>query len=107
MQEWGEQYLLILKEAGLSVTLFKIYVDDVRQISTVLKPGMRFDEEEKKMIWKEEYEKDDELRKEKGETDDARMSRILNPAMNSVNEDLKFTTEIREDFMDEKLPTLD
>ena len=107
MQEWGEQYLLILKEAGLSVTLFKIYVDDVRQISTVLKPGMRFDEEEKKMIWKAEYEKDDELRKEQGETDDARMSRILNPAMNSVNEDLKFTTEIREDFMDEKLPTLD
>ena len=37
MQEWGEQYFSILKEAGLVITLFKIYVDDVRKICTPLK----------------------------------------------------------------------
>ena len=35
------------------------------------------------------------------------MIRILTPAMNAINPDLKFTAEIREDFMDNKLPTLD
>ena len=30
MMEWGEEYSGILREAGLTLTLFKIYVDDVR-----------------------------------------------------------------------------
>ena len=41
MQDWGENYLEVLNEAGLITTLFKIYVDDVRQVSTILKMGMR------------------------------------------------------------------
>ena len=35
------------------------------------------------------------------------MARILLPAMNSINEDLRFTTEVAEEFEDNKLPTLD
>ena len=35
------------------------------------------------------------------------MARICEPAQNSINPDLKFTTEISEDFPDSKLPTLD
>ena len=30
MMEWGEEYSGILREAGLTLTLFKIYVDDVK-----------------------------------------------------------------------------
>ena len=41
MQDWGEGYMRILREAGLQVTLFKIYVDDGRQVSTVLRMGSR------------------------------------------------------------------
>ena len=41
MMDWGEGYYGILREAGLNLTLFKIYVDDVRQASTVLKLGTR------------------------------------------------------------------
>ena len=36
-----------------------------------------------------------------------RMERICLVAMNYINEDLKFTTEVEEDFQDKKLPTLD
>ena len=50
MQDWGKQYSRILEEANLLVTLFKIYVDDVRQVSTLLEKGMRYDPEKRKMM---------------------------------------------------------
>ena len=35
------------------------------------------------------------------------MIRVLLPAMNAINPDLSLTAELREDYMDNKLPTLD
>ena len=35
------------------------------------------------------------------------MSRICKEAMNSISEDITFTTEVPKDFTDKKLPTLD
>ena len=107
MQDWGEEYMKVLEEAKLITTLFKIYVDDVRQISTVLKEGTRFDMVSRRMVWKEEFAKEDEEKRKDGESLDARMVRVLLPVMNSINTDLEFTTELREDFQDRKLPTLD
>ena len=46
-------------------------------------------------------------KKEQGESDNQRMARVLNPCMNSINKDLKFTVETQEDFENERLPTLD
>ena len=107
MQEWGEGYIRILKEAGLMITLFKIYVDDGRQVSTVLEMGARYSVEERRMVVTEEAVKEDERRKEEGESSSARMARTLIPAMNAINPDLRFTVEIEEDFLDKKVPTLD
>ena len=107
MQDWGEKYLEILEQTDIITTMFKIYVDDVRQVSTILREGMRFDEELNRMVWKEEYKVEDERKREEGESVDARMIRILMPAINSINSDLVFTSELREDFRDGKLPTLD
>ena len=44
---------------------------------------------------------------EANEPDNKRMARICLPAMNSINANLKFTTECPEDFKDNRLPTLD
>ena len=107
MQDWGEMYLGILKEAGLMVTMMKIYVDDVRQVSTVLRKGSRYDEVEKRIKWSREAEEEDVKKEEQGESKEARMVRVLTPAMNSINPDLRFTAELREDFEDHRLPTLD
>ena len=107
MQEWGEKYRRILVEARLVITLFKIYVDDVRQVSTVLKMGTRYNAEVKKLVVVEEAVEEDEKLKREGETTNARMARILLPAMNAINSDLSFTVEIGEDFKDQRLPTLD
>ena len=42
-----------------------------------------------------------------GESTNQRMARICKEAMESINPDLKFTTECQEDFPGERLPTLD
>ena len=41
------------------MTLLKIYVDDVRQVSSVLKTGTRYSEVERRMTWSKEAEKED------------------------------------------------
>ena len=48
--------------------MFKIYVDDVRQASTLLKMGMRYDVDKKVMIETEQARVEDEKMKEEGET---------------------------------------
>ena len=56
MQDWGEGYKRILLEAGLWISLLKIYVDDGRQVTTTLKKGMRYDKEGNEFRWTEEAE---------------------------------------------------
>ena len=72
-----------------------------------MRKGTRYDEDDKKWKWTEEAEKEDEKKENEGESKEARMVRMLTPVMNSINKDLVFTTELEEDFEDNKLPTLD
>ena len=107
MQEWAEQYEHILVSAGLEVHLLAGYVDDGRQGTTALKPGMRFDKEDKKFKYSAEAEQEDKTKRQEGETPNQRMARLCLPAMNSINTDLEFTVECADDYDDKKLPTLD
>ena len=104
MQHWARGYSEILIKAGLRLPLFGGYVDDGRQGSTVLRRGMIFCEQKKEFVFSEEQKEIDD---KENEPDNRRMARICLPAMNSVNENLKFTTECPEDFPRERLPTLD
>ena len=63
--------------------------------------------ENNKFVYSEQAKQEDVLRQEQGESRNQRMARVLLPAMNSINDDLKFTTEAQEDFENERLPTLD
>ena len=105
MQDWGESYMNILIDAKLIVDYLRGYVDDGRQVSTLLEKGMRFVKEKMRFeITREGLEEDEKM---KNETKNARMSRLCLPAMNAINEDLTFTMEIPEDFPLCRLPTLD
>ena len=106
MQDWGERYHEILLRADLKITLLKGYVDDIRKACSLLKMGTRFNTAKNLFTWKQEWEDEDKALEKDGESRDARMARICEPAQNSINPDLKFTTEISEDFPDSKLPTL-
>ena len=70
MNDFFKRYHEILKKAELKVTLLKVYVDDGRQASTLLRRGMRFDVEREEFIWNNEAEKEDLERKDNGEEDD-------------------------------------
>ena len=108
MHNWGEQYSIILTRASLRVALLSSYVDDVRQGTTILRYGMRFDQVTMEFKWNMGAEEEDRNLKElEGESSNSRMRRICMPAMNAINPDLQFTAEIPEDYKDGKVPTLD
>ena len=94
MQHWARGYSNILQQAGLRLPLLSGYVDDGRQGSTVLRKGAKFDEDKKVFVIDDEQLKKD---LENDEPDNVRMARICLPAMNSINKDLRFTTEAPED----------
>ena len=104
MRHWARGYGEILLHAGLRLPLLSGYVDDGRQGSTVLRKGMRFCQEENKFVFDPRQLEEDE---EEDLPDNVRMARRCLPAMNSINPDLKFTTEAPEDFDKDRLPTLD
>ena len=107
MNDFLEDYEEILKKAKLLVTMLKVYVDDGRQVTSLLDKGMRFCKEKKEFVWSEEAEKEDREKENEGEEDDMFMARLCLPALNSINEDLTFTVEVAGDFNNKKLPTLD
>ena len=107
MEDWAEEFLKILVNSGIWVAMAGGYVDDGRKLMSMLEKGSRFDENEKKFVFdKDGFEEDARLEKA-GESNNEFMARILIKAMNSVNKDLKFTTETPEHFEKERLPTLD
>jgi hypothetical protein len=104
MQSWSRSYRSILTRSGLRLTTLSGYVDDGRQAGTTFRRGMRFDRESKMFVFSRDAKEEDDR---KDETGNVRMARICKDAMNSVCEDLQFTTETPEDFAESKLPTLD
>ena len=85
MNDFFRKYHEILKKADLKVTLLRVYVDDGRQASTLL----RFDEKKGEFVWSREAEKEDLERQEKGEKDDEFMARLCVVAMNHINEHVR------------------
>ena len=85
----------------------KVYVDDGRQVSTLLRKGMRFNKEKMAFEWDIFAEEEDQMMEQAGENRDSFMARLCLPAMNAVNMDLTFTAEVASDFGDKRLPTLD
>ena len=107
MNDFFEEYERILRGAKLQITLLKVYVDDGRQVTSLLDRGMRYNKETKEFTWTAEAEEEDREKEENGEDDDMFMARLCLPVMNSINEDLTFTAEVAGDFPTKKLPTLD
>ena len=104
----GEQFRVILTKTSLKIALLSSYVDDVRQGTTVLRLGIRFDKISMECKWSMgAAEEDNELKELKMESSNRRMVRVCQPAMNAINKDLVFTTKIPEDYKDGKVPTLD
>merc|ERR1712074_464646 len=72
-------------------------------MSEVMRRGTRFNKQERRYMWREDWEREDT---EKNEPDEVRMGKICLEGMNGVS-NLTFTVETTEDFQNKMLPTLD
>ena len=94
--ELGEAYTSILLRFNIKLRQFGNYVNDIRQGTNIkLCDVIEFRQE-----WKEEDELEDK-------SDLKRMGIVCRDIMNTINEDLKFTVEIEQDFPNGILQTLD
>ena len=107
MQDWGGQVHRSLQLAKVEIGLLSGYVDDVRLGSTALRLGMRYQIESRSWSWRKEDMMEDKILQEEGENRDRRMARVCLPLLDSINGNLKFTTEVADDFANKRLPTLD
>jgi hypothetical protein len=106
MYDWSCHYRVILENICLWAPILRGYVDDNRQYTTKMLPGMRFDEVKKEFKLRTELVEED-----KGNNDlesaTSRMETECRKAMNSINPDIQFTTETAYDFPNGRLATLD
>ena len=101
---WSVRVKEILLENNMRIWLATGYIDDIRFITNVIKPGWRWSQEEKKLVYKEDWREEDErMRYSKERKTCFEVLKI----MNSVFKDIKFTVEAEEDFKTSRIPTLD
>ena len=115
MARWLRTVKHHLKKVGMKIWLCVYYVDDVRLVVSPLPLGWRWTAQPHgwtvgkvsyprggSFQFKEEWGEED-----RGLSETERTSKQLLTLMNDVEPDLKFTMELKNDFPDGKLPTLD
>ena len=88
MEDFFQEYKKILEKATVRVMMMKVYVDDGRQVTTLMRKGMRYRQDMKEFMWDMEAQEEDEKLEKQGENKDEFMARICLPAMNDINVDL-------------------
>ena len=73
MEEFFHEYRRILEKAEVRIMMMKVYVDDGRQLTTLLRKGMRYNEEEKEFRWSMLAEEEDLELERQGEDRDSYM----------------------------------
>ena len=98
MCKWDQLWGYLQQSLGVKMILFFHYIDDLRLLLFPIKPGYKWNNDNKS--WEEMI--DNDLR-----SPEQRTREELGKSMDSVWSFLTFTTEGPEDFSDNKLPTLD
>ena len=106
-KQWVFPDVTPTEAGGLRNFLSSVYVDDSRQKTNNLAKGMRYDVGKKRFEINQEALEEDDRKLLEGEAISRWLARICQPIMNSLNCDLRFTTEVAEDFQNARLPTLD
>ena len=94
----------MMSDAEIKIFLEGLFVDDCRYVTSSLAPGVRWSNEKKSFIFREDWKKED---LDNNESNQQRTSKELCNAMNSIYSNTKFTIETEEDFPNKRLPTLD
>ena len=104
MGEWGEKMRQTMTDTNIKIFLDGLFVDDCRFLTSSLPLGVRWSQEERNFIFREDWKKenvDEQLNNQQ------RTSNELCKAMNSIFSNIKFRIETEEDFPNKRLATLD
>ena len=101
---WIREMQDLLTKSGIKVLLCGYYVDDIRIICEIIPYGFRWEEKERRLMFREEWEQEDKL---KHPDKRVHTAQTLLPLFNGLNKDLQFTVETEADFPTNKIPTLD
>ena len=104
MARWMRELKETLGENGVEILLAGFYVDDVRMVTTVIPPGLRWDNSKRKLIFDQSWLLED---LESGQDPGERTSHLILGIMNTLTPDLRFTVELPSDFSSGRIPTLD
>ena len=104
MGVWGRKLRGILNRERIMLDLDACYVDDMRCVTDEIEKGWRWQKEESKFKYNDEWKKEDE---ESPESNEMRTSKELEKVMNSIFPNIQFEIEVPEQFSDGRLPTLD
>ena len=102
MLAWDGEWLGLMKDNMIEIEDSSRYMDDVRAFLHALREGWRWFEGE--LCYCDEWEKED---KESGLSPLARTTLVLRDSMTGIYSFIKMTMETAEDFVDNRLPTLD
>ena len=94
----------ILEENNVRIWLASGYIDDMRHLTSEIGLGRRWSNKEQKLVYKEEWREEEE---KLGYSKEKKSSIEVGKIMNSIFKEIQFTTEIEEDFLDKRIPTLD
>ena len=90
LQDWYESFRAILDQSKIGEHLRGLYVDDGRNVVDILPLGTRFVKESNHFEWNDEWKQHDLIENVSTRT---LTEREMKEAMNSINSDLRFTTE--------------
>jgi hypothetical protein len=101
MNKWDTQWMEMMVANGLEVKTGIRYMDDIRAFMDAICEGWRW--WNGTLCYCQAWETEDV---QAGLSSTARTAKVVLDMMNDVMSFLEFTTEIEDDFLDKKLPTL-
>jgi len=101
MMLWDDDLLKTLRKLGITMGVYKRYVDDITAILRAINKGWMFDRVRKKMVYDEERAESDT------DPDDLRTLKVITEIANSLDDDIQLTFEVPSQQEDERLPVLD
>ena len=103
MMSWDKSYYLrMVKEAGIMMPLYKLYIDDSNQLGRVPPEGSMYDANTKRVVNNEE---EADLRR--GEEKDSRLARVLRDIANDVQVGIELEEDHPSAHENGMMPILD
>ena len=97
---WDGEFMLLLKHAGMNVSLYKRYVDDGNCKAVALPPGVFWDSQSRTLVQKIPPDSDDRPA-------DQRTAEAIREIANSVSDMLSWTCDFPSNHSSQKMPVLD